>query len=120
MRFEGSGLMPLHGDSHGRKEPTVVPITTHPTPVQCEDVFDHTLHGLYGLSSLPAQFAVDRPIEDFNHLLAFRSMVTMTTRGGQQSHTSLALKLGKQRLIIRSPVHHDRRDHASKRPGFQP
>jgi hypothetical protein len=41
-------------------------------------------------------------------------MVALRTRCGQQGHLSLALKLGKQRLIIRLPVHDDRRDHAAQ------
>jgi hypothetical protein len=120
MCVEGSGLIQLHGGSHGRKEPTLVPMTTHPTPFQCEDVFDHALQRLRGLSALPAQFTVNGLIEDFNHLLAFHGMVMMTTKGGHQGHPSLELKRGEQILILRFPVHHDCLDRASKRPGFKP
>jgi hypothetical protein len=120
MRFESSSLMHLHGDSHGRKEPPVVPMTTHPTPFQREDVFDHALHRLHRLASLLAQSAVFRLIQDFDHRLTLCSMVTIGSRRGQQGHPALSLKLGKQLLIIRFPVHNDRRDHAAKMPGFQP
>jgi hypothetical protein len=120
MCLESSSLMHLHGDPHGRKEPTVVPMTTHPTPFQREDVFHHALHGLYRLASLPAQSAVFRLIQDFDHRLTLCGMLTIGSRRGQQGHPALALKLGKQILIIRFPVHEDRRDHATKMPGFQP
>ena len=95
--------MQLYSDLHGRKEPTVVPMTTHPTVLQCEDVFDHALHWLYSLSSLPAPFAV-----------------AGMTRRGPQGHPALSLKLGEKSLIIRFPVHNDRLGHASQMPSFQP
>ena len=120
MGVEGSGLMPWHGDSHRRKEPTVVPMTTPPIPFPCDDVFDHPWPRLHGLSTLAAPCAVHRSVEDFSHLLAFHRMVTMTTRGGQQGHPALALKLGTQLLISRFPIHPDRVNSASQRPSFQP
>jgi hypothetical protein len=44
---EGFGLMQLHGDTHGGKEPTVMLMTTHPTPLQTKDLFYQALHGLH-------------------------------------------------------------------------
>jgi hypothetical protein len=67
MGLEDSSLMPLHGDPHRGEEPTVVPITTHPTPFQREDVFDHALHRLHRLPELPAQSTVFWQIQDFDH-----------------------------------------------------
>ena len=120
MGFEGSGLMQLHSDSHRRKEPTVVPMTTPPTPFQCDDVFDHPWPRLHGLSTLAAPCAVHRSVEDFYHLLAFHSRVTITTRGGQQGHPALALKLGNQRLIRRVPLPQARVHDAAPLPRFPP
>jgi hypothetical protein len=104
MRFEGSGLMHLDGNPHGCKEPTGVPTITHPTPSQCEDVFDYGLHRFHGLSSWLAPSAVCRPIQDCDYLPAFRGTVTLDTRGGRQDHPPLSLPRGKQSLIFRFPV----------------
>ena len=37
----------LHGDTLGGKEPTVMLMTTHPTPLQTKDLFYQALHGLH-------------------------------------------------------------------------
>jgi hypothetical protein len=100
MRFESSGLMQLHSDPHGCIEPTVVPMPTHPTLFQCEDAFDHALHGIHGLAALLALSTIHRPIQDGDHVLAFRGLVLMLARYSQQGHLALPLKFGKQIFVI--------------------
>jgi hypothetical protein len=55
-----------------------------------------------------AQSAVLGPIQEVDHVLALRGMVTVFPRRGQQGHPTWSLKLGKQVLIIRFTVHHHR------------
>jgi hypothetical protein len=95
MCFEGSGLMQLHGNSHSREQPTVMAMTTHPTPIQREDVFDYALHWLHRLPTLLAQLAVYGQIQDLDHPLAGLGLVAIFARCGQQRHLALPLKLSK-------------------------
>jgi hypothetical protein len=120
MRIEGSGLMQRHGHPHGGKEPPVVPMPTHPAPFQGEDVLDDALHGLDGLAALLAPSTIDRPIQDVEHLLSCRGLLTLLARCGQQGHAALPLKLGKQIFIIGFTVRHHGLDHTAKVAGFQP
>jgi hypothetical protein len=50
--------MELHDHPDRRKEPTVIAMPTHPAPVQCEDIFDHTLHRFHRLPALLAELLV--------------------------------------------------------------
>jgi hypothetical protein len=98
VHFKGSGLMQLPHDTHSRKEPTVMLITTHPTPLQRENVFHQALHRFHRLSSLLAQSAVLGPMQDCDHVLALLCMVTVFARCSRQGHPSLSLQPGKQVL----------------------
>jgi hypothetical protein len=120
LPFESSGLVYLHGGAHSGKEPTVIVMTTHPTAFQRDDVFDHALHRLHRLASLPAKSAVLGLIEDMNHLLTFHGMVMVFPRGRQQGHPSLARRLSQQLLLSGFPIHNHRRAHASHMSRFQP
>jgi hypothetical protein len=74
--------MPLHSDPHGGKLPTVVPGPTQPTPFPGEDGVDPARHRLHGQAGVCAPAAIDGPIQDVDHLLACRRLVTMPTRSG--------------------------------------
>jgi hypothetical protein len=83
MRVAGAGLMPLHSDPHGGKLPTVVPGPTQPTLFLGEDGFDPARHRLHGQAALCAPATTDGPIQDVDHLLVCRRLVTMLTRSGR-------------------------------------
>jgi hypothetical protein len=44
--------MHLNHHTHGSDKPAIVRLTTQPTHLSREDVFDHTLHRLYCIASL--------------------------------------------------------------------
>jgi hypothetical protein len=85
MCLEGSGERPRRGNAYGRNAPTVVPMTTPPAAFSGDKVVAQAWPRPYSLASWPAPCAVAGGMEAVPHLLAFRGMVTMTTRGATRS-----------------------------------
>jgi hypothetical protein len=112
--------MPLDGNPHGGKEPTVIPLTTQPTVRQREDVLHHAWPRFHRLSSRLAPSAVLGSVQDVDHVLALLGMVPVVPRCGPQGHPALALELAQPILSIGCAVHHHRFDHASQVPSCPP
>jgi hypothetical protein len=92
--------MQQYSNSHMGKEPTVMPLTKHPTLLQSTDILHHASSRLDVLAPLLARSTLAGQARHGGYLPICRGLSTSFKRCGQQSHSSWSQKRGQRIFII--------------------